>query len=294
MEKYFKSNEIEKIKQYYSATTYRNVSHMVKRLGEMINIKKFSDLNKKTAQIKRKIYDNKSFTPAVKSNYMYCIIKLLKLVNTNPSTHITEMANDLAEQKKKSQIEKRDKRVITGEITATKLYNFVKKEKKPEKVITMFSVLKSCPIRISEFRGMRWIDDGKSNYVNFKEKQLVIREHKNKSGVRYVNLNPSTLRDLKRYKAESNTLELYEGKTAKNLQDMFSTVVRLYKKKKKLKSTVKVGIHEMRGQSEVNNMKNLRSGMSGKDLEKVLKRSRELGHGLETALMYYTDHKPIE
>lgn len=279
--KVFSEEQINKIKGNYKPSTLRNTWYLVRKLHKMIPFDKFVDLKNKIDDIDKKIFRNDGLTICMKCNYIFAIKGLLRICGVEEfDDKFEDMCISLAKDRADIQMKKRDKRVITEEITINDVYDYVK-TKYTGSQFWMLSILKCCPIRVSEFYGMSKIDRGDNNYIDVKKRKIIIRNHKNK-GIREVNLDKSTIDDLK------DCVDVCEGLTEKQIKDKFSYIIRTYKKDNNIDKSVKLGIQEFRAQAEMDNMSNLKPDMGSKDLKKVLNRSKELGHSLESALLYYT------
>lgn len=247
----------------------------------MIPFEKFTDLEYKIDEIDNMIYRNDIYSICMKCNYIFAIKGILRLCGVEKfDERFENMCLSLSKDRADLQMKKRDKRVITTDININDIYNYVK-SKYTGSPFWMLSILKCCPIRVSEFYGMSKIDRGDNNYIDIKGKKIIIRNHKNK-GIREVKLDKETIEDLK------DCIDVCEGLNEKQIKDKFSYILRAYKKDNNIEKNVKLGIQEFRAQAEMDNMSNLKPDMGSKDLEKVLSRSKELGHSLESALLYYT------
>lgn len=279
--KVFTEEEIERIKGNYKPSTLRNTWYLVRSLHKLIKFDKFTDLVDKTNEIDKKIFKNDGFTICVKCNYIFAIKGLLRLCGVEEfDERLEEMCLLLSKERADLQMKKRDKRVIKTDVTIKDIYDYVK-SKYTGSSFWMLAILRCCPIRVSEFYGMSKVDRGDNNYIDVKKKRIIIRNHKNK-GVREVKLDKTTIDDLK------DCVEVCEGLNEKQIKDKFSYILRAYKRDNNIGKSVKLGIQEFRAQAEMDNMSNLKADMGSKDLEKVLSRSKELGHSLESALLYYT------
>jgi hypothetical protein len=279
--KVFTEEEIERIKGNYKPSTLRNTWYLVRSLHKLIKFDKFTDLVDKTNEIDKKIFRNDGFTICVKCNYIFAIKGLLRLCGVEEfDERLEEMCLLLSKERADLQMKKRDKRVIKTDVTIKDIYDYVK-SKYTGSSFWMLAILRCCPIRVSEFYGMSKVDRGDNNYIDVKKKRIIIRNHKNK-GVREVKLDKTTIDDLK------DCVEVCEGLNEKQIKDKFSYILRAYKRDNNIGKSVKLGIQEFRAQAEMDNMSNLKADMGSKDLEKVLSRSKELGHSLESALLYYT------
>ena len=282
IKKIFTEDELEKIKSNYKASTLRNTWYLVRSLHKMIKFHSFKDLVNKTNEIDKKIFMNDSLSICMKCNYIFGIKGLLRLCGVEKfDDRLEEMCLLLSKERADLQMKKRDKRVITSDITINDIYGYVKEKYNTGDPIWMLSILKCCPIRVSEFYGMSKIDRGDNNYIDVNNKRLIIRNHKNK-GIREVKLDKDTLNDLK------DCVDICKDLTEKQIKDKFSYILRAYKKENNIGKDVKLGIQEFRAQAEMDNMSKLKPDMSSKELEKLLSRSKELGHSLESALLYYT------
>lgn len=279
--KVFTEEEIERIKGNYKPSTLRNTWYLVRSLHKMIPFDKFTDLKDKIDEIDKKIFRNDSFTICVKCNYIFAIKGLLRLCGVEEfDERLEDMCLQLSKDRADLQMKKRDKRVIKTDVTINDIYEYVK-SKYTGSPFWMLSILRCCPIRVSEFYGMSKVDRGDNNYIDVKRKKITIRNHKNR-GVREVKLDKVAIEDLK------DCVEVCEGLSEKQIKDKFSYILRAYKRDNNIGKNVKLGIQEFRAQAEMDNMSNLKPDMGSKDLEKVLTRSKELGHSLESALLYYT------
>lgn len=281
IKKVFTEEQIDKITGNYKPSTLRNMWYLVRTIHNMIGFDKFTDLSKKVKEIDEKIFQNDSLTVCVKCNYIFAITGLLRMCGIEElDPRLEEMGLLLSKERSELQIKKRDDRVIKKDVTVKDIYNYVKERYKGSE-LWMLSILKCCPIRVSEFCGMSKIDTGDNNYIDVENMKIIVRNHKNK-GIREVSLDEETIKDLK------DCVHVCEGLSQKQIKDKFSYILRAYKKDNKIKSNVKLGIHEFRAQAEVENMSNLKSDMSSKELDKLLNRAKELGHTMESALIYYT------
>lgn len=233
---------------------------------------------------------SKTFATATKCNYMYTIIKCMRLFDIKPDPVLIRFASKLNDAKRKIQLKKRDDRVIEQTVRAEDLYQYVCENNKPLQVICMFSILQVLPIRISEFHNMSFSDDGVHNYIDLEKKVMVIREHKNGVYERVIPLTEQCLTDLKKYKELSKSELLFPFKNKRQLQNMFCQQVKVFKQKTGFKN--QIGIHELRAQREQDNMKKLKPGMSSKELQEVVSECKKMGHSVETALTYYTAPVP--
>lgn len=277
---HFSEDQVKAIEANYKPTTLRNMWYLVRSIRKNIEFDMFTELKDKTEKVKENVFNSDEMSVGVKSNYIFAVIKLLKLCGIEPDEELEKMGREIAKQKKKYQSKKREERVIQKKFDVNSLYEFVKDVYDGD-ILSMFTILRCCPIRITEFCGMSTIDTGDNNYIDLKNGKIIVRQHKTK-GERVVKLDKTALEDLKGCET------IFEGMTEKQVQDKFSTVIRYYKKVKNIPSNITIGIHELRAQCEMQNMSVLRPGMSSEELEKMIERSKELGHSLETALKYYT------
>jgi integrase len=288
MQKLFNSEEIKTIENHYSEQSIKNIKSLAKKINENIALKHFSEINDK-ADVFDKVISNMGYSKAHKANLIFQVVKLLKLIGVDVNEKYNLLVKQIGKERQQESLKKREKKQICN-VTIDDLYNFVKTHNKPLTTISLFSVLRCCPIRLSEFHKIRFVDNKINNYIDIKNKSIIIREHKNTKktdNVRLVAIDDLCVEDLKKYLNNSpKSVELFENKTKKQIQNIFSEVIKSYKKVFGIKNSL--GIHQLRTQEEMKNMKALKPGMKTEDLNKMISRSKELGHSLETALTYYT------
>lgn len=288
MQKLFNSEEIKIIEGHYSEQSLKNVKSLAKKINENIPLKHFKEINDKADEF-NKVINNMGYSSAHKANLIFQIVKILKLIGVDVNEKYDLLVKQIGKDRQQENLKKREKKQFCN-VTIDDLYNFVKTHNKPITTIALFSVLRCCPIRLSEFHKIRFVDNKTNNFIDIKNKCIIVREHKNKKktdNVRIVKIDDLCVEDLNNYKKENSaTVELFENKTKKQIQSIFSEVIKSYKKVYGIK--ISLGIHQLRTQEEMKNMKALKPGMKTEDLNKMISRSKELGHSLETALTYYT------
>ena len=67
----------------------------------------------------------------------------------------------------------------------------------------MFSILRCCPLRISEFFEMRFMNHKDANFIDLQNSCICIRQHKNGTNERIVKLDDQAVSDLKTFKYDN-------------------------------------------------------------------------------------------
>ena len=253
--------------------------------ARLVKFNQFSELENKFEQIKSTI-EKDNTSDRFKANILFTIKKLLTLCKCKVPDGLEQLARYYTDEANKQHHIKRDQRVINTHVTSTDLYEWGKtKFTQHDPKIAMLTILRCCPIRISEFENMSTVDDGNNNYIDLAEGKLVVKNHKTSKGnkPRYVDLDALAMIDLLNFKGV-----LFPGKTDKQLQDMFTYMVNRFKIDNNIDSSISLGIHELRAAAEIKNFEKLNPAMSSDDIESLSNRCQELGHSMVTALKYYT------
>ena len=285
MNKLFGSEEIKLIEKHYTVQSIDNVQSLIKKVYKTVPLEHFKDINNKFDEF-IDMMEKGDYSISTKANMVFQVIKLLKLIGVTPNEQYTLLSVELKEKRKKEDEKKRDEKKLSN-VSAETLYEYVKSENKPSNIIAMFSILRCCPLRVSEFFEMRFMNHKDANFIDLSNSCIYVRQHKNGTNERIVKLDEQAVQDLKTFKNDNPyVIELFQHKTKKQIQNVFSQVLKTFKKKNNIVGSL--GIHDLRTQEEMKNMSNLKPGMNTEELNKMIDRCGELGHSLKTALQFYT------
>jgi hypothetical protein len=165
---------------------------------------------------------------------------------------------------------------------------------------TIFSILKCCPIRLTELTNCKYVDDKINNYVNLEKKQLVVKICKNNAKgakTRFIKLDDNTIDIITKHRAKINS-EYLISTTIDNINRSMNTAeieqlhrlaIKAYCKGNSIEYTKgKFGIHNWRGQRATETCKELTDlGIDYEKLKAIDKKCRELDHSLLTSLRFY-------
>jgi integrase len=160
----------------------------------------------------------------------------------------------------------------------------------------LFSILKDNPIRLTELTNMLFEDDGINNFVDFEKKQLVIRIHKNKKGIRYIKLSDETIDDIKKSQKYIKSKYLFCKKRQGDDKDISQDV---YGMEELLRVAMKEynkvhGIEHVKGKFGVHGLRHNKVSKTYKELnvnidaiKQILALCDSLGNGVSTQARDY-------
>lgn len=307
MEHILTKEQIEKVKDNYKESTYKTVLNTFRKIHAMYpKVNKIEELIKKEDIMKD--FEKNNIVNSTLVNYMFNTIKVCKLTGFEPPIDWNIDTLELKRKQEEIRMRNRNKRVINHDVDAKKICDFFKKQPyETSKVkIALFSILSSCPVRLTELSEMTWQDDKKHNYLDLNKKHMLIRNHKNGNKPRIVRLTDDTVKDIQRYLLSFSDdpkyvftfpTDMQKSYTATQLQCMFRNACKYYCKKSNIKyESFKFGIHEMRSVDATKSIGNVLNGgaINSEDLLEMIKRNQELGHSLIMALKHYTSGKKEE
>ena len=282
MERYnkiFTNEQIKAIENNYSKMSLANVKSALKKIVASIKFDNFINIVNDETFLNE--FDKMDLTTVCKANYLFIVIKLLKLCNVEIPEAYTKQVNIYSEARQKHNNNQRDKKVIDKtQYSLTDVYTFYKKiglkegDKNNNRFLVYFSILSNLPIRLTELCDMYVNKDNNvNNYIDLNKKQMIIRIHKSsrlkKNEVRIIPLNDETINDIKNY-IQITKLDTLFDIGISGVKNLYRAGIEQFLQSTNSKEKV-IGIHLYRTMFEHENLKKLNNKVTTDDLKQINK-----------------------
>ena len=314
------SEEIQaKLSATYKDTTMKNVKTCIRKL--------YGYLNTPLEQYKKDIVLNNiqqvlsfldTLTIGVAKCYCGYIVKLLSFDDISHKK-LNERLSELYKKDDEKRQGNKDEELIKIDVKA--IYDYFRKlcfssgtyidKRNPNRHIVrekcrkptetklnrlvLFSILNNCAMRLTEMTNMLYEDDGVSNYIDFENKQLVIRIHKNKGKTRFIKLTDQTIEDIKlsRKHIESKYLFCKKGQDDKDisndvygLEGIMRVAIKEFNKEHGIEHKKgKMGIHGLRHNAVSRTYEELNVNLDA--IKQILSLCDSLGNSIGTQVRDY-------
>lgn len=330
----FNTDLQEKIKANYNERSIKSVYSRMRRIFKLMNIED-EDLHKLVKNDGNDLLnalDNTQLSGRLV--LLYQIIKVLRLADIEVPQKLIDTAKSIKKDVNKIHYSNRKNKVMNNDLNIEKMqeyfYNKLFQEEKrystklknkdgnplelkPKKPyqsryryirVVLFTLLKRCPCRLSDYTDMRYDDNDKDNFIDLNNQVMIIRNDKasrlaktKKNTPRKIILSEDECNLLAKCKDYLNTdyvipdVKKNINKPAKleSIETVYRHSVMAYCKAKDIKYIGgEMGIHALRSIQATNDTKDkLEINCSIDELEQILKRAHERGHSINTILKYY-------
>ena len=309
-----------KLKAIYKETTIKNVKACIKKVYKHLNIELVVyNKNDILNNIEKVIEFIETFKTGHAKNYLGYIVKLLSFEDISLKK-LNDKLNELYKTDDEERKTNKDKKLVDIDIEAIYKYyynecfksagTYIDKRNKDKSVVrhrcrkpsqtklnrlVLFSILNNSAIRLTEMCNCLFDDDGVNNYVDYENKQLVIRIHKNKGKTRYVKLSDETIENIKKSQKHIKSKYLFcKKRQGENdisqdvygLEEMLRVAMKEYNQTHGIDHVAgKFGIHGIRHNAV--SKKYAEVGIKVKEIKEILELCDNMGHSARSAIQDY-------